>query len=166
MHPREIFLRYLKQLSRFIDRVEAHENGSPDILNARLSDGMFPFSVQVRVAANFSLRACCPLVNSKVVAFDNDNHSFSGLREQINETVAHLESLAVNVVDQLDARITDKAGFTDLSLPASEYVNLFALPNFFFHISMAYAIARSRGLPVSKGDYDGYHNYPADFSFG
>jgi hypothetical protein len=50
-------------------------------------------------------------------------------------------------------------------MPASEYVSSFVLPNFFFHISMVYAIAKNNGVSVSKGDYDGIHQYPKGFSW-
>jgi hypothetical protein len=50
-------------------------------------------------------------------------------------------------------------------MPASEYVSSFVLPNFFFHISMVYAIAKNNGVSVSKGDFDGIHQYPKGFSW-
>jgi hypothetical protein len=35
----------------------------------------------------------------------------------------------------------------------------YALPNFFFHLSMVYALLRQQGLPLSKADFDGWHVY-------
>ena len=32
-------------------------------------------------------------------------------------------------------------------------------------LTMAYAIARSLGAPLGKGDFDGYHAYAPEFSF-
>ena len=59
----------------------------------------------------------------------------------------------------------DRAGFADIVLPADEYLNLYILPNFYFHFGMAYAIARSQGAPLGKGDFDGSHSYAPGFSF-
>jgi hypothetical protein len=42
---------------------------------------------------------------------------------------------------------------------------MYAVPNFFFHYAMVYAIARQGGVPVGKSDFDGYHHYPSDFTF-
>nr|WP_267874749.1 DUF1993 family protein [Telluria antibiotica] len=40
-----------------------------------------------------------------------------------------------------------------------------AVPNFFFHYSMVYAIARQAAVPVGKSEFDGYHRYPSGFTF-
>ena len=53
----------------------------------------------------------------------------------------------------------------ELDLPAAEYFHMYAVPNFFFHYSMVYAIARQGGVPVGKSDFDGYHRYPSGFTF-
>ena len=42
---------------------------------------------------------------------------------------------------------------------------MYALPNFFFHYSMVYAIARQAGVEIGKSDFDGYHDYPVGFTF-
>jgi hypothetical protein len=57
------------------------------------------------------------------------------------------------------------AGFAGLALPGPEFLQLYALPNFFFHYSMVYAIARQAGAPIGKADFDGYHAYPPGFEF-
>ncbi len=160
-----LFLRYLKQLSKLIDKIEMHENGNAEILNTRLSDCMFPLLTHARIAANFSLRACCATAEVERVTFDNNEISFSGLRKQLSETIAYIQTLTSAKTDQSDNKVHDKAGIIDIYLPKLEYVDSFALPNFFFHLSMVYATARNQGVPVSKGDYDGYHSYPDGFSF-
>ncbi|MCG7587734.1 DUF1993 family protein [Photobacterium sp. OFAV2-7] len=47
----------------------------------------------------------------------------------------------------------------------SEFIHQYILPNFYFHISMVYAIAKSKGVVLSKADFDGIHSYPSGFSF-
>jgi hypothetical protein len=61
--------------------------------------------------------------------------------------------------------IVDKAGFNDISLPQSQFILSYIIPNFMFHMSMVYAIARKNGVDLSKGDFDGLHRYPTGFSF-
>jgi hypothetical protein len=65
--------------------------------------------------------------------------------------------------DSLNVRTT--AGFAELDLPAAEYFQMYAVPNFFFHYSIVYAIARQAGVPVGKAEFDGYHRYPSGFTF-
>lgn len=163
MHPKDIFLRYLKQLRTLIDKIEAHAD--KDILSAALSEDMFPLFTQVRIAANFSLRACCPLANAAVLSFDNSEVSFAGLQKQLRQTIDYLQMLEMPDIASATGEVRDHAGLAKIVLPIDEYVYSLALPNFFFHISMVYAIAKSYGLPISKGDYDGYHSYRPGFSF-
>ena len=163
MQPKNIFLRYLRQLRTLLDKIEAH--GGENLLSAALSDDMFPLATQVRIAANFSLRACCPLAGRELLSFDNDEVSFAGLNKQLEQTIDHLQALDIPNADGGAAEVRENAGFAKIALPVDDYVHSLALPNFFFHLSMVYAIAKSRGVPVSKGDYDGYHSYPQGFSF-
>ena len=70
-------------------------------------------------------------------------------------------------MDSLDNQsyVSDTAGFAKLQFGQPEFLHQYILPNFFFHISMLYAIAKLNGVVLSKADYDGYHAYPAGFSF-
>lgn len=171
--PSAIFIHYLKQLSKILTKVEKHQhnkqvshNGTHNILHARLTDNMLPFIAQVRTTANFSLRGCCPLANKTVVSFNNDYDTFTGLEQQITETIHYLQALPLRDNSVIpEQHIAEKAGFAELSLPRDEYLNFYILPNFFFHLNMVYAIARQKGIPLSKQDYDGYHQYPDDFSW-
>ena len=162
MQPKAIFLRYLKQLGTLIDKIEAH--AGEELLSAALSDDMFPLLSQARIAANFSLRACCPLAGTEVLSFDNGELSFAGIRKQLNQTIDYLQTLEIPSAGGA-AEVRENAGFAEIVLPVDDYVHSLALPNFFFHLSMVYAIAKSRGVPLSKGDYDGHHSYPQGFSF-
>lgn len=57
------------------------------------------------------------------------------------------------------------AGEAELEQDAATFVTLFALPNFFFHLGMAFAILRHGGAVIGKADFDGQHVYPAGFRF-
>jgi uncharacterized protein len=163
-NPAPVFIHYLKQLEKMLVKIEAHGSDQANLLQGSLQKDMLPFISQVRTAINFSLRTCCPLVGRERFSFDSEA-TFAGLREQLQKTVQYLEALTDVDLEKAPLRIQDKAGFNDLDLPCDEYVGLYALPNFFFHLSMSYAIARQAGVPLSKADFDGYHSYPVGFSF-
>lgn len=158
INPVAIFCRSLAQLSAMLDKT----GNAPHMLAARLHPDMLPFAQQVRAAVSFSLRGCCPLAGLDVVDFS----AGASLQEQIAHTMLYLEAIPVERFDGSPERICrDRAGFADIALPACEYLNLYILPNFYFHFSMAYAIARSQGAAIGKGDFDGYHAYAPGFSF-
>jgi hypothetical protein len=161
----KIFSLYLNQLSQFLFKIESCVNGNNSILEARLADDMFPLYTQAEIAANFSLRACCPLAHKAVVSFAQQDRTFIGIQTQLKQTLSFLGSLGEESGDLPTEPILDFAGPVQVSLPACEFLQHFALPNFFFHISMVYAIARSKGIAATKGDFDGFHQYPKGFSF-
>ena len=153
-----IFCRSLRQLSAMLDQLTSQ----PQILTARLHPDMLPFAAQVNAAISFSLRGCCPLAGLEVVSFSDA----STLQEQIAQTIAYLAAIPAQRFDGRPDRLCmDRAGFADIALPADEFLHLYILPNFYFHFSMAYAIARSCGAPIGKGDFDGFHAYAPGFSF-
>lgn len=164
LNPTPIFIHYLKQLEKMLAKIEAHCSDQANILQSNLQKDMLPFIAQVRTTINFSLRTCCPLTGRERFSFDAEP-TFAGLREQLQKTLQYLEALTDVDFENAPLRVQDKAGFNELDLPRDEYVSLYALPNFFFHLSMSYAIARQAGIPLSKADFDGYHSYPVGFSF-
>nr|WP_315396393.1 DUF1993 family protein [uncultured Duganella sp.] len=167
MHAAVIFHRSLAQLYAMLGKIGAADaDHGGGMLEARLHQDMLPFAQHVRATANFALRGCCPLAGVPVVSFDGDERSFAALEWQIVETMRCIADLAPGSFDTSPQHICrDRAGFADLALGADEYLNLYILPNFYFHFSMVYAIARSRGVAIGKGDFDGYHIYAPGFSF-
>ncbi len=171
LNPTALFIHYLHQLEKMLIKIEIFERSHVEksqnnMLATRLSDDMLPFISQVRTTINFSLRASCPLAHIELVDFNSKQESFAGLKAQIHDTIDFLTSLSDEQFESnAVVSVQETAGLAQLSLPKEEFLNFYVLPNFFFHLSMVYAIARSCGVPLSKGDYDGYHQYPAGFSF-
>ena len=82
-----VFLRYLERLAGLVDAAESHARSHKievaELLTARLTPDMLPFETQVRIAANFALRASFPLVGRDVPPYGEFEVSFAGLRECI-----------------------------------------------------------------------------------
>ncbi|MFG6177912.1 DUF1993 family protein [Halomonas sp. THAF12] len=165
MLPRDLFVRYLERLSRLMGTIERHDTQGGGVLHASLAPDMFPLLTQARITANFALRACCQLAAVPVVSFDDTDDTYVGLEEQLRRSREYIVSLVIPGEPRALPIGQDTAGDAAISLPMDEYVHAFALPNFFFHLSMVYAIARAAGVPLGKADFDGYHQYPPGFSF-
>lgn len=161
----DIFVNHLQLLSQFLDKIERYGNANTSILTARLAENMLPFYTQVEIAASFSLRTSCPIAGVDVVSFAQEEKSFKGLQTQLHKTMDYLVELEGVPSDLSNCMISDMAGPVAVKLPASEFIHRFAMPNFYFHLSMVYAIARANGVPATKGDFDGIHQYPDGFSF-
>lgn len=159
-----VFHRYLTRLAALLDRAERHCGADPAqrdaLLEARLAPEMLPLRVQVEIVSNFALRAAYPLAGLAAPEYGVFPGDFAGLRARLARTQQMLEGLAPESFIRAETRsVSDRAGEADLILPASEFLFAYALPNFFFHMSMVYAIVRSHGVDVGKADFDGYHRY-------
>ena len=161
--PTRLFLHYLRQLQAILQQVEAFDGA---VAARRLHPDMFPLLQQARVAIGFTLRATCPLAGREIVSFRDDDFTFASIFAELERTMAYLEAIPDADFAGMDTlRVRTTAGFAELDLPAPEYYQMYAVPNFFFHYSMVYAIARQAGVPVGKADFDGYHRYPSGFAF-
>ena len=163
MLPNELFIHPLRQLALSLQKIQQHDAA---LLDAALTAEQFPLWQQAQTAIGFSLRACCPLCDQSKPEFGQPKPGWADLELQIQLTIEFLQSLhAENFVGWQQKRIETKAGFADLELTGEQFLYLYALPNFYFHYGMVYAIAKARQVPLSKGDFDGWHQYPEGFSF-
>lgn len=128
-------------------------------MTARIADSLTA-EQHFATAAGFTLRIACPLAGRAVPDLP------SALAPRMAVARATLGAMKPAEFDGAEARIiTHRAGFADLEQTAHDFVYLFGLPNFFFHVTMGYASLRAAGIPLGKGDFDGFHSYPADFRF-
>lgn len=157
-----VLLHYLERCDAIVQVAAAQ----PDALQARLAPDMFTAAQQFASAAEFAMRATCPLVGQDVPEFPQQDMDAFGLRRRIGFAQAVLTSLDPAEFDGAEARtVRHRAGFADLEQRGADYLHHFALPNFFFHLSMGFAVLRQQGLELGKADFDGQHDYPAGFRF-
>lgn len=156
-----LFLQILPQVGKLLDKAEAHcsENGlAPEtILNARLAEDMWPFSAQVRSCWAHSADAIDgALSGERVPDFSEIPPEFAPLRQGIASAIARLEAVTPDQVNGAEGNdVSLKIRDRSLDFTATDFLLHFALPNFYFHSSMAYAILRNRGFAIGKGDYLG-----------
>lgn len=142
------------------------EAGQSDILKARLAPDMFECGVQLRMVASFALRATYPLTGQSVPEFIDGPGDAESLDALLALSDKHVRAFSVDSFEGAETRIMRHvAGDAKLEQSGHAYLTLFALPNLWFHLSMAFAIARLKGVAVGKADYDGWHLYEPGFSF-
>jgi hypothetical protein len=159
-----VFGRYLQQLSAMLDLAQAHarkQGLDPNtLLQARLSPTMYPFSTQVEIAVGFVVRACAPLAGLPKPEDAPPVEGFDGLRARIARVMAFLDAIDPQQMAASESReFTSQAGLEPVSLPGQVFLLQYALPNFFFHVTTAYAILRHLGVGLGKSNYDGFHTY-------
>ncbi|MBI3229610.1 MAG: DUF1993 domain-containing protein [Burkholderiales bacterium] len=159
-----VFSRYLEQLAKMLvlaeEFVEKHGNDPQVVLQARLAPTMHPFVSQVEIAANFALRACAPLAGLDIPTFDQRCESFAALKTRLAWTSDFLAKLTPSQMEASEeGRYSSQAGQGVVTLEGPIFLLQYALPNFLFHVSTAYAILRQLGVAIGKADYDGFHVY-------
>lgn len=157
-----VFLHYLDRMGAILARPDV----TPAVLDHRLAPDMAPASAQFSTAINFSLRTCLKLANKRVSGVPRVDASREILADWLGAARTKLLALTpADFVQPEGRRIQHRAGVAFLEQSPEEYLNLFGLPNFFFHYAMAYANLRAAGLDIGKADFDGLHDYPEGFSF-
>ena len=154
------FLKMLGNLSAILDKGEAfaaEHNIEPEVLlNWRLAPDMFPFTRQVQIAADFAKGTTARLAGKDVPKYADDEKSFAALKARIAKTVKFVESIAPKDLDGSEGRdITLTVGGQELHFKGEPYLVHFALPNFYFHATTAYAILRRCGIDIGKRDFSG-----------
>ncbi|KQS01969.1 hypothetical protein ASG11_14235 [Sphingomonas sp. Leaf357] len=154
------FLRGFAAMSAFLTKAErwVKDNGvdPSELLAARLYEDMGPLTAQVQRASDSAKLAVVRLGEVENVAMPDDETSFADLQARIAKTVDLLKSVAPDAIDgREDKAITLPTPNRTLEFTGRSYVLQFVLPNFYFHITTAYAILRMKGVPVGKLDYLG-----------
>jgi uncharacterized protein len=148
-----VFRHYLARVAAMV------EKAGPEALEARIADA-FPASEQFATAAGFALRVACPLAGREVPDLPQ------ALGPRLAVARAMLGAMTPADFEGAETRIIrHRAGFADLEQTGSDFLHLYGLPNFFFHVTMGYAALRAAGEPLGKADFDGFHAYPEDFRF-
>jgi uncharacterized protein len=161
-----IFLRYLNHLDGLVEAAESHSTSHQidlsNLFQASIAPDMLPFATQVQIAAYFALRACFPIADKPLPPDREFPATAQGLHLRITYVIEQLKALhAEDFEGRETAVIESKAGNALISLKAPEFLLQYTMPNFFFHITTAYAILRSQGVAIGKEQFDGFHIYKA-----
>ncbi|WP_420959565.1 DUF1993 domain-containing protein [Brucella sp. IR073] len=155
-----VFLRAFANLSEILEkgRAFADEKGIPhaELLEARLFPDMAPLTAQIQRASDTAKFAAVRVGQVPNVPMEDNEASFDELQARINATVALLEAVPPHAMDgREEAEVVLRSGETTRTFTARDYILNFATPNFFFHVTTAYAILRHKGVPIGKMDYLG-----------
>jgi hypothetical protein len=151
----------LNALSALLDKAEAHAEAKgidPTVLlNARLFPDMFAFTLQVQSACDQAKNCGARLAGVDPPRYEDNEKTIAELRARIAKTVAFVKTLDTERIDMAANReITFPLGPNNKGhMKGSDYLNHFALPNFYFHLTTAYDILRHCGVEIGKRDFIG-----------
>jgi uncharacterized protein len=152
------FTRMLKNLSAMLGKAEAHAKAknfdAAVLLNDRLAPDMFTLTRQVQIATDHAKGAMARLAGHAPEAIEDTETSFADLQARIAKVIAIVEGYKAEQLEASATReITIKIPSQELKFNGLDYLESWALPNFYFHVTMAYAIMRHNGVELGKRDF-------------
>ena len=155
-----VFVKTLGNLAAILDKgaaFAAARKVEPSVLlGYRLAPDMLSLTRQVQIASDHAKRAPARLAGIEAPVYEDNEASFADLKLRIAKTIAFINTLQPGQIDGSEAReITLKLGGSSQTLSGQAYLLHNALPNFFFHVTTAYAILRHCGVEVGKKDFIG-----------
>ena len=154
-----IFLAMLGNLTKWLDKAVAHaqtKKFDPDtLLTSRLAPDMLSLGKQIQIACDSAKFGVARLAGGEAPKFEDTESTIAELQARIEATAAYLRGVTAAQVDGSEDKpiSVPVRGRDPLQFTGEQYLKLFALPNFFFHVTTAYALLRHNGVELGKADY-------------
>jgi hypothetical protein len=150
----------LNALSAVLDKAAAHATTKkidPSVLLGwRLAPDMFALTRQVQIACDMAKNGAARLAGMEPPKFEDTESNFDELKARIAKTLAFLKKLDGSAIDaSIEREITFPVGPAKGEMKGDDYLNHFVLPNFYFHLTVAYGLVRSCGVDLGKRDFLG-----------
>ena len=154
-----IFTTMLGNLSHMLDKAQAHAEARKfdpaALLQFRLAPDMLPFTRQILIACDAAKNGVARLSGVEAPKFEDQETTFPELKARIQKTLDYLAGVTPERLDGTEQKeITFPVGReTTRTMKGEACLKHWVLPNFFFHVTMAYAILRHNGVDLGKADY-------------
>ncbi|HEX8438555.1 DUF1993 domain-containing protein [Archangium sp.] len=155
-----VFIRMLGNLSAILGKAAAYAEAKKIdptfLIKDRLAPDMLPFSAQVQIACDSAKGCAARLAGIETPSHPDTETTFAELQARIAKTIDFLRSVSPAQIDGSEERtIVLKLRTQEVQYQGQAYLLSFAMPNFYFHITMAYALLRHNGLDLGKADFLG-----------
>ena len=155
-----IFTRMLPNLKAILEKAqedaEARKIDPQVFLQARLAPDMFALARQVQITTDQVKSGLARLAGVEVPKWDDNEKTFGELCARVDKALDYTKTFKPAQFDGAETRdIELKFPQATLTFKGRDYLLNFVLPNFYFHLTAAYAILRHNGVPLGKRDFVG-----------
>lgn len=156
----EVVLPMLTNLSAILDKArasaEARKFDSGVLVSARLAPDMFSLARQVQLASDFAKNSTARLAGTEAPKMEDTESTFDELKARLDKTMNWIKTVPPAALEGSEDRdIKIPLRDRTLEMKGLPYLKLWALPNFFFHVTTAYNILRHNGVELGKRDFLG-----------
>ena len=140
-------------LAKAKEDVVAGKLDEKTLIEDRLAPDMFAFAKQVQTACDNAKGAAARLSGAEVPSFEDNETTIDELVARVDKTLAFLATVKEESFAGAAERKIEIKYFAPKWFTGFDYAREYAIPNFFFHLSMAYAIVRKNNVPIGKTEY-------------
>jgi hypothetical protein len=154
------FARGLTSLKHILQKAQAHAAAKKIdesvLIGLRLYPDMFPLNRQVFIATDFARGTVARLAGTEPPKWEDTETTFEQLVARVDRAIEAVRSCTPAQIDGSEGRaVTRPVRGEPKTFTGINFLQQYALPNFFFHCVTAYAILRSNGVELGKGDFIG-----------
>jgi uncharacterized protein len=154
-----VFAKILTNLCAILEKAAAHAQAKKIdetvLVEARLYPDMLPLRQQVQIAAD-QAKGAARLAGVEPPAFEDNEKTLPDLIERVKKTIAFLDTLRSSQFDGAESReITRPFRGKPTTFMGTTFLLNLVYPNFYFHVTTAYAILRHNGVELGKADFIG-----------
>ncbi len=151
--------KMLGQLDKWLEAADAYAKSKPFdasvLAGLRLAPDQFPFARQVQIACDTAKLAASRLTGKEAPSNADTEQTIEELRARVASTLAYLDGFTAKDFEGAAARVITQPRWEGKTMTGADFFMEHAVPNFFFHLTHAYALLRHNGVPVGKRDYLG-----------
>jgi hypothetical protein len=151
--------KQLGQLDKWLDAAAAFAQAKSFepglILGFRLAPDQFAFARQVQTACDTAKLASARLTGKDAPSHPDTEQTLEELQARVRAVIAYLGGMTAKDFEGAATRVVSLPRWEGKIMTGADYFLEHALPNFYFHLTHAYAILRHTGVPLGKRDYLG-----------
>src|SRR5262245_35685004 len=151
--------KMLGQLDKWLESAVAFAQSKsfdPNVfLGLRLAPDQFAFVRQVQSTCDTAKFAASRLTGKDAPSHPDTEQTLDELRTRIRAVITYLDGFSEKDFENTATRVVTQPRWEGKVMTGADYFLEHALPNFFFHLTHAYAILRHNGVPLGKRDYLG-----------
>ncbi len=156
------FKKMLNNLDKWLEASITHaqkKSFDPNVLaSSRLAPDQYPLVRQVQAACDSAKFPAARLAGKEAPKHPDTEQTMDELRARIRTCVTYLDTLTKADFAGAETRNVELPFLENKVMIGSEYLTEMALPNFYFHVTTAYAILRHNGIDLGKRDFIGNLN--------
>jgi hypothetical protein len=155
-----VMTRALINLSKILDKAvaqaKAEDKPLSGLIEAKLAADMRPFTFQIQSASDAAKGCAARLAGIEAPSMPDTETTFPELKARLQKTIDFLNTVKpAQFAGAEDKQIVLKFPNGEFKFTGRDFLAGFSLPNFFFHVTTAYALLRHNGINIGKMDFLG-----------